>query len=51
MDRELLHEKVGLPAEPGFGIQELMTYLADRIPGLAFSSHTPYVGRAHAYVS
>lgn len=51
MDRELLHEKVGLPAEPGFGIQDFMTYLADRIPGIAFSSHTPYVGRAHAYVS
>lgn len=51
MDRELLHEKVGFPAERGMGMEELMELLRREIPGITLGSKTPYVGRAHAYVS
>jgi hypothetical protein len=51
MDRELLREKVGFPAEPGMGIQAAMERFVDEVPGLTLASHTPFVGRAHAYVS
>jgi molybdenum cofactor biosynthesis enzyme MoaA len=51
MDRELLQEKVGFPAERGVGIQAAMERFVDEVPGLALASHTPFVGRAHAYVS
>jgi hypothetical protein len=51
MDRELLEERVGFPLERGIGMQELMDLLASELPGIEFASHTPYVGRAHAYVS
>ncbi|HEY8685201.1 MAG TPA: radical SAM protein [Chloroflexota bacterium] len=51
MDRELLHEKVGFPAESGVGIQEAMERFKTETPHLALASHTPFVGRVHAYVS
>jgi pyruvate-formate lyase-activating enzyme len=51
MDRELLHEKVGFPAEAGIGIQRAMERFVAETPNLALASHTPFVGRAHAYVS
>jgi pyruvate-formate lyase-activating enzyme len=51
MDRELLHEKVGFPAEGGVGIQEAMERFTTETPNLALASHTPFLGRAHAYVS
>jgi pyruvate-formate lyase-activating enzyme len=51
MDRELLHEKVGFPAESGMGIQAAMERFVDEVPRLTLASHTPFVGRAHAYVS
>jgi hypothetical protein len=51
MDRELLQEQVGFPVERGIGIQAAMERFVDAVPGLALASHTPFVGRAHAYVS
>lgn len=51
MDRELLREKVGFPVERGIGIQHAMERFVSEIPNLALASHTPFVGRAHAYVS
>jgi wyosine [tRNA(Phe)-imidazoG37] synthetase (radical SAM superfamily) len=51
MDRELLQEKVGFPDEWGIGIQAAMERFAGEVPGLTLASHTPFVGRAHAYVS
>lgn len=51
MDRELLEEKVGFPAERGMGIQAFMERVQGALPGIRFASHTPFVGRAHAYVS
>jgi pyruvate-formate lyase-activating enzyme len=51
MDRELLEEKVGFPAERGIGIQGLMQVIQEAVPGVALASHTPYVGRAYACVS
>jgi hypothetical protein len=51
MDRELLQEKVGFPAERGVGIQAAMEWFVDEVSGLKLASHTPFVGRAHAYVS
>jgi hypothetical protein len=51
MDRELLREKVGFPAEEGLGIQVAMEQFVAGVPGLTLASYTPYVGRAHAYVS
>lgn len=51
MDRELLEERVGFPAERGIGIQAFMERVQDAVPEIRFASHTPFVGRAHAYVS
>lgn len=51
MDRELLHEKVGFPNEIGIGIDRLMERLQIEIPEIELGSHTPYTGRARAYVS
>jgi molybdenum cofactor biosynthesis enzyme MoaA len=51
MDRELLEEKVGFPAERGMGIQTMMDRLRAEIPDIEFGSKTPFVGRARAYVS
>jgi pyruvate-formate lyase-activating enzyme len=51
MDRELLHEKVGFPSEAGIGMQGEMERFVAEVPGLTLASHTPFVGRAHAYVS
>jgi pyruvate-formate lyase-activating enzyme len=51
MDRELLDERVGFPAEGGLGIQVAMERFAAELPGVALGSHTPYAGRARAYVS
>lgn len=51
MDRELLREKVGFPAEPGIGIQPAMERFVAETSNLTLASHTPFVGRAHAYVS
>lgn len=51
MDRELLHEQVGFPHELGIGIQSAMERFVAEVPGLTLASHTPFVGRAHAYVS
>jgi hypothetical protein len=51
MDRELLQEKVGFPADEPLGIQEFMEEVQTELPEIGFASHTPYVGRAHAYVS
>jgi pyruvate-formate lyase-activating enzyme len=51
MDRELLEEKVGFPAERGIGIDRFMDELRGAIPGIALGSHTPFVGRAREYVS
>lgn len=51
MDRELLQEKVGFPKEEGIGIQGAMEQFVSQVPHLALASHTPFVGRAHAYVS
>lgn len=49
MDRELLQEKVGFPAEVAIGIQSLMERIADQ--GIALGSHTPFRGRAREYIS
>jgi len=51
MDRELLQERVGFPAERGMGIQVFMDRIRDELPDIVLASHTPFVGRAHAYVS
>lgn len=51
MDRELLDEKVGFPPEAAVGIQALMELIRKNVPGVSLASHTPYVGRAHAYIS
>jgi pyruvate-formate lyase-activating enzyme len=51
MDRELLEEKVGFPREQGIGIEHLIEMLRRELPGIALGSKTPFVGRAHAYVS
>ena len=51
MDRELLQEKVGFPAELGLGIWALLERIRQEIPGVELASHTPYVGPARAYVS
>ena len=51
MDRELLNEKVGFPPERGLGIQHAMDRFVADVPALILASHTPFVGRAHAYVS
>lgn len=51
MDRELLNEKVGFPAEPPAGIAAFMEEVAARVPGITFGSRTPFIGRARAYVS
>jgi len=51
MDRELLQERVGFPAERGMGIQAFMDRIRSELPGIVLASHTPFVGRAHAYVS
>ncbi len=51
MDRELLQEKVGFPTESGIGIQRAMERFVAGTSNLALASHTPFVGRAHAYVS
>lgn len=51
MDRELLQEKVGFPEEHGLGMQGLMERIRSDLPDVAIGSKTPFVGRAHAYVS
>jgi molybdenum cofactor biosynthesis enzyme MoaA len=51
MDRELLEERVGFPAEDGMGIDRALERLRAQLPGLELGSKTPYVGRARAYVS
>lgn len=51
MDRELLAEKVGFPGETGAGIWAFMERLREELPGIQLASHTPFVGRARAYVS
>lgn len=51
MDRELLHEKVRFPGQNGMGIQELMDCIRRGVPGVRLGSYTPFVGRAHAFVS
>lgn len=51
MDRELLEEKVGFPAERGIGIQSFMDRIHEELPRVTLGSHTPYVGRAREYVS
>lgn len=51
MDRELLEEKVGFPREQPLGIGDCMERFRAEVPGIALGSSTPYVGRAHAYVS
>jgi pyruvate-formate lyase-activating enzyme len=51
MDRELLTEKVGFPAERGIGIEKLIDALRLELPEIELGSKTPYVGRARAYVS
>jgi pyruvate-formate lyase-activating enzyme len=51
MDRELLHEKVGFPAEVGIGVDALMERLRSAISELDLGSHTPFRDRARAYVS
>jgi len=51
MDRELLQERVGFPAECGMGIQSFMDRIRSELPDIVVASHTPFVGRAHAYVS
>jgi len=51
MDRELLQERVGFPAERGMGIQSFMDRIRSELPDIVVASHTPFVGRAHAYVS
>jgi hypothetical protein len=51
MDRELLEESVGFPHESPMGIDELMNYLREQVPGISFGSKTPYVGRALVHVS
>ncbi len=51
MDRELLQERIGFPAERGMGIQAFMDQIRNELPNIVLASHTPFVGRAHAYVS
>ena len=51
MDRELLHEKVGFPTEGGIGIQAATERFVAETSNLQLASHTPFVGRAHAFVS
>ena len=49
MDRELLEEKVGFPAEPGAGIEVLLDRL--RSSGCELGSRTPYRGPVRELVS
>ena len=51
MDRELLEEKVGFPDESGIGIDRLIARLREDLPNIEIASKTPFMGRAHAYVS
>ena len=51
MDRELLEEEVGYPREAAVGVDALMERIGREVPGVTLASHTPYVGRARAYVS
>jgi hypothetical protein len=51
MDRELLEEKVGFPREQPLGVDVLLHRIEAELPGVRLGSHTPYVGRACAYVS
>jgi molybdenum cofactor biosynthesis enzyme MoaA len=51
MDRELLEEKVGFPAERGIGIDRLIDLLHRELPGIEIGSKTPFMGRVRAYVS
>jgi wyosine [tRNA(Phe)-imidazoG37] synthetase (radical SAM superfamily) len=51
MDRELLAEKVGFPAERGMGIDRVQEVIRAELPDITFASHTPFVGRAREYVS
>lgn len=50
MDRELLEERVGFPREDAMGIWSFMEHVRRELPDITFASHTPYIGRAHAYV-
>jgi pyruvate-formate lyase-activating enzyme len=51
MDRELLAEKVGFPADMPIGIDRFMDTVRREIPGIELGSKTPFIGRARAYVS
>jgi hypothetical protein len=46
MDRELLDEQVGFPAERGMGIAQLMDRIRVELPRARLASYTPYVGPA-----
>jgi hypothetical protein len=46
MDRELLDEQVGFPAERGMGIAQLMDRIRVELPRARLASYTRYVGPA-----